>query len=88
MFPSLPTGAALLLLSAVLLPACAQVPQPEANLARPTGPDKAIKWRRLAWAHERSRVSGAAIERGRKEREQNLAWAFEQGEGTVASSET
>lgn len=86
------TASIAITLATILLTACATPPErhpaPEANLARPTGPDKAIKWRRLAWADERGRVTGTAIERGRKEREDNITWALAQGEGSVAASET
>jgi hypothetical protein len=65
-------------------------PAPAASLAKPTGPDQAFKWRRLAWLDERGEVTNAQIERARAERDANIAWAMSQGgpEGSVAAAET
>ena len=46
---------------------------PAAKLERATGPDKAFRWRRLAWLGEDGVIPPDALQRALAEREQNIA---------------
>lgn len=50
-------------------------PKMAAQLERATGPDRAMRWRRLAWLDERGEIAPGVLQNALRQRADNAAWA-------------